>query len=498
MIYGDRRDDPLWRICWLYKIIDKEGRSVSFRPNHIQKHFLSVAHKRKIVLKARQLGMSTLCVLQMLDDVIFTPNLSAGIVSYSVEHAKFILKRIVGHALHELKEKPCRVTGQSAREISFSNGSILRVDTSLRGGTYPSTLVSEFGKTCARDPLKAEEVITGTLNAVPIGGKSVIESTGEGNEGYFADLVHTCATRGNENLTPLDYYLFFYPWFSEPTYSMREPIEYGVELTDYFNKIEIETNTKISKEQRFWYAAQKLTLGDKIRQEFPSTVSEAFISSSDAYYYSQCVERAYSSNRCIGTQLYDPLAPVYLSFDIGVNDLTVILFFQVIHGEIRIIDLYFDNGKGVDFYARYLLQDKPYVYSILALPHDAGHRDGIIVENTYQREFSRLFAHTQTKVMVLPRNDKNLGISHAKIKFDRCVFALQKVKPLLDHLMKYRKKWSEATGRYLDEPFHDIHSNFADCFRYAMQLVTHIEAGGGISGAMDKHKQAVESRRNRL
>lgn len=441
--------------------------------------------------------MSTYAVLDILDDALFTPNLACGIVSYSLEHAQHIFKRIIGHALDTFlpELKPLiGINTRSAREISFNNGSFLRVDTSLRGGAYPCVLVSEFGKTCSRSPLKAEEVITGTLQAVPANGKIIIESTGEGNEGFFADMVHSAVTRGNDNLTPLDYHLFFYPWFLEPNYSMKQAITYGVDLEDYFTKLQSESGHKFTQQQKYWYAQQRALLGDKLKQEFPSTVTEAFLASSDAYYYASCIETAYQSNRCLTTQIYDALMPVFVAMDIGINDLTVMIFFQVVHGEIRIIDYYEDKNKGVDFYARFLLQDKKYILHTIFLPHDSGHRDGIVVENTYEKEFKKFFAHTQTRFLVLKRTDLNLGIAHAKIKFDRCVFNVSKVKGLLDHLGKYRKKWSEQFGKYLDEPYHDVHSNYADAFRYAMQGVSHIETLDSHAGALEKHKKVVDNR----
>ena len=255
---------------------------------------------------------------------------------------------------------------------------------------------------------------------------------------------------------------------------------------------------KLSLGQRRWYAHQKSILGEKIKQEFPSTVAEAFISSSDAYYFQLCIEAAYNTSRCLTVNPYDHLEPVYVAMDIGVNDLTVIAFFQVVHGEIRIIDYYEDKNKGVDFYARFLQQDKKYVYHTIFLPHDAAHRDGIVVENTYERDFKRLFQHTSTRFVVLKRTDKNLNISNAKMKFERCVFNLSRVKPFLDQLSKYRKKWSEQYGKYLDEPYHDVSSNYADCFQYACQAVNHIETVGNMKGSLEKHKAVVENRRFKI
>ena len=490
-----------WRMNNLYRIVDKQGNSIKFVLNHVQSEVLKNLHNRNLILKSRQLGMSSFAVIYMLDETIFNPNLAAGIVSYSLEHAQHIFKRILGHALDNLTPEMKQLAGitqRSAREITFKNGSFLRVDTTLRGGAYQSILVSEFGKTCARNPIKAEEVITGTLQAVPVDGQIIIESTAEGSTGYFHEMVMSASQRGNENLSPLQYRLFFFPWYVEPLYTMTSNITISYEQDMYFNKLEKEANIKLSLEQRKWYCHQQSILGDKISQEYCSTISEAFLSSSDAYYFQQHIEKAYKENRMLNTSLHDALEPVYIAMDIGVNDLTCIIFFQVVHGEIRIIDYYEDNNKGVDFYCNFLLNDKKYLYHTIYLPHDSAKRDGIVVENTYERDFKRYMQHTATKVKVLKRTDKNLQINNAKIKLDRCVFALQKTKPLIDHLIKYRKKWSEAVGRFLDEPLHNIASNASDALQYMCSAVDNIEKTSSYTGAYEKHKQAVENRKYQI
>lgn len=269
---------------------------------------------------------------------------------------------------------------------------------------------------------------------------------------------------------------------------------YEIALTDYFNKLEKESGKIITQPQRNWYAVQSKVLGDKMRQEFPSTVSEAFLASSDAFYFAEGIQKAYENNRCLHTSLYDALLHVYVAMDIGVNDLTVMVFFQIAHGEIRVIDYYEDKNKGVDFYAKFLLQDKKYLYNTIFLPHDSTKRDALDVSNTYERDFARLFASTGTRFIVLKRMDKQLSISHAKIKLERCVFNISRVKPFLDKISKYRKKWNEATGRYLEDPFHNEASNHADCFQYMCQAVGHLETINSMGGALEKHRKAVENR----
>ena len=487
-----------WRLNNIYRIIDKSGDSIPFKLNDHQAKVLENIHLRNIILKARQLGMSTFAVLYLLDEAIFNPNISAGIVSYSLEHAQHIFKRIIGHALDSLQpyaKSIAEVVQRSAREITFANGSFLRVDTTLRGGAYQLVLISEFGKTCARNPVKAEEVVTGTLQTVPETGRIIIESTGEGNSGYYADMVNEAYEMQSDHLHELQYKLFFFPWFEEKTYQTKQPIEIETEMTDYFNKLEKDSSITITREQRNWYVLQSKVLGDKIKQEFPSTVSEAFFSSSEAYYFQKGIEKAQQSHRCLSVSVYDALEPVYVAMDIGINDLTVITFFQVTHGEIRIIDYYADNNKGLDFYAKFLLQDKNYLYHTIFLPHDAARRDGIVVENSYEREFKKLFSHTNTRFIVLKRTDKNISITNAQVKLDRCVFDMSRCREYVSMISKYRKKWSEQYGKWLDEPYHDISSHWADSYIYAMQSVSHIEAGSTIDGAHKKHREAIENRR---
>jgi hypothetical protein len=62
--------DPRWCLSNLYAITDKAGRSVPFRPNSMQLVLLDDLHSANIILKARQLGFTTLCWLIYLDACI--------------------------------------------------------------------------------------------------------------------------------------------------------------------------------------------------------------------------------------------------------------------------------------------------------------------------------------------------------------------------------------------------------------------------------------------
>src|SRR5262245_25999450 len=71
--------DVEWRISHLYKIVDKKGKVVTFRPWPEQQRFMRALHYRNLIPKARQRGFSTVIQLLMLDACLFQPNTSAAI-----------------------------------------------------------------------------------------------------------------------------------------------------------------------------------------------------------------------------------------------------------------------------------------------------------------------------------------------------------------------------------------------------------------------------------
>ena len=69
-----------WRLDNLYWVQDETGRAVRFVRNESQRAFWDNAWYLNAILKARQLGFSTLMALLELDTCLFNSNISAGIV----------------------------------------------------------------------------------------------------------------------------------------------------------------------------------------------------------------------------------------------------------------------------------------------------------------------------------------------------------------------------------------------------------------------------------
>jgi hypothetical protein len=159
--------NPKWRLSHLYWIVDKDGKRVLFVPNEEQTRLYTNMWYRNVILKARQLGFSTVIQILMLDCCLFKPNISAAVIAQDKDAANIIFRKIK-FAYDNLPievSKKCFLKRDSASELIFSNGSSLRVATSVRSQTLQILHVYEFGKICAKFPDKAREVITGSLPA---------------------------------------------------------------------------------------------------------------------------------------------------------------------------------------------------------------------------------------------------------------------------------------------------------------------------------------------
>ena len=67
----DKLADRFYRLNNLYFITDKNGKKVKFKMTAEQLHYFDNEHERNVILKARQLGFTTLkCVVQT-DAAIF-------------------------------------------------------------------------------------------------------------------------------------------------------------------------------------------------------------------------------------------------------------------------------------------------------------------------------------------------------------------------------------------------------------------------------------------
>jgi hypothetical protein len=477
--------DPMYRLCsgFLYCIMvkkpdDDDASVVPFRPNRAQRRLMARLHHRNLILKARQLGMTTLVAIMWLDHALFNADQRCGIIAQDREAAEVIFRDKVKLAYERLPNevRACfPLARDSATELLFAhNNSSVRVATSMRSGTIHRLHISEFGKICAKYPDKAKEVVTGSIPAVPLDGICVIESTAEGQDGDFYKIATRAmahADKGKE-LTQRDYRFHFFPWWQEPGYRIDEGEVVVTDAdNDYFVTVEATMDTTLDAGQRRWYVATRdedfSGEPEKMWQEYPSTPLEAFQVSTEGTYFAIQLRQARKDKR-IGFFPHVDGIPVNTFWDIGSSDGTAIWFHQRIGAEDRIID--FEEGweQPYSYYGR-KMQERGYLWGVHHLPHDAGHKRQ--QKNVLSAPIDELEALGLGGTWsIVPRvDDINHGINLTRKQFSTLTFNEVKCKAGLVHLGAYRKSWNESMSVWMDKPRHDEHSEAADALRQMAQ-----------------------------
>lgn len=444
-----------------YKIKGKDGVVVPFKTNPDQEKFLLERHGMDVVLKARQKGFTTVIQLDMLDDCLFLPNTAAGVIAHNLNDAKAFFADKIKFAYDNLPAVFRAVVSaevDAADSMKFSNGSSIRVGTSLRSGTLQRLHVSEYGKLCAKYPEKAREVRTGAFNTVQAGQQITVESTAEGQAGDFFNMCEMAKRKvdADEPLTALDFKFHFSPWYTSEEYRLDpEGVTITREMEEYFERIEGETGVKIDPWQRAWYVKKADQQGEDIKREFPSTAKEAFEASVEGAYFGKQMSKARKEGRICRLPVLD--APVYTTWDLGLNDSTAIVFWQDVGLERRAIDYYENNGESWGHYAGVLLS-KGYVYSRHYMPHDAAHRQQDVTKVQARIDKAREAGINPAEVVPRIMEEKD-GIDASRAFFPQVYIDETRCARLIQCLDNYRKEWDDKLAVYKDRARHDEFSH---------------------------------------
>jgi len=464
----------VWRLNNLYWILDKYGREVKFQMNYAQRTILPLLWYLNLILKARQLGFTTLICILFLDACLFNSNVRAGIIAHNREDANSFFDDKVDFAyqrLPDIVKEAITAETDKAGMLKFSNGSSIRVSTSFRSGTLQFLHISEFGKICAKYPKKAKEIVTGALNAVAAGCHVFIESTAEGRSGYFWDYCETARKlqASGARLTKLDYKFFFFAWWQDPSYTIDPTgVILSTENKDYFDELEFKHGINLTPGQKAWYVKKLETQGDDMKQEFPSTPDEAFeIAVQGAYYRTELIQ--VRKQKRLGAFPYDPRYPVNTFWDLGISDHTSIWFHQDVAGKQVFIRYFAFSDRGLGFYVNYL-KETGYTFGIHFFPHDMAKREMGSQENPKSLidTFRSLLPGHDT--YIVPRvADIASGIQAVRNVLPVCYFDAENCDEGIKGLENYRRRWDDNNGCWMNAPVHDWASHPEAAFRqYAM------------------------------
>jgi phage terminase large subunit len=194
---------------------------------------------------------------------------------------------------------------------------------------------------------------------------------------------------------------------------------------------------------------------DQYEQEFECSFEAAILGA----YYGK--ELKFAEHRITDVP-YEPESPVYTAWDLGYHDDTAIWFYQVIMGEIHLIDYFSGSGLSVADYAKAVLE-KPYKYEKHWLPHDA--RAKTLASNG-KSIIEQLSEHLGAKKLdIVPSLSVQDGIQAARAAFFRMWFDREKTGEAVELLKQYQREWDDDKKAFRDKPRHDFTSHCADAFR---------------------------------
>ena len=285
------------------KIVDKGGNVIPLSPNRAQLSYLKALERNPwlYVLKARQLGLTTIIAAHNFWKALFTPNHRILVMAHTLVAAEVIFKiyRRFYDQLPKAFQFP--LAAANVRELSFSHGGLVKVASassgSARGATYNSIHCSEFA--FYKD---IEGTVASAFQTAGTDAQIILETTANGindaHKLWFSDS-------GYDKL--------FIGWTAGGDYVQKKrPKKVPPQLLDYQKKHDLT-------DHQYWWGVKAFetrgaSIWNTFRQEYPITAEQAFVTSG-ARFFTQVYPHAKSFP---GYKEYAPPTK-YRIYSIGVD-----------------------------------------------------------------------------------------------------------------------------------------------------------------------------------
>lgn len=280
-------------------IKSKTKGTIHFVLNDIQLdfHFKIITRRRKglpckfVVVKARQLGLSTYIEARLFHRVLFEKAKNAFILGDKADTASsiFAMAKRYYDGLPPAFQIP--LINNSSKMLAFNTDSLFRVGTAGADVIGRGTTNNFFHGSEVGFWKNASEIVSGILQTIPedLDSEIFLESTTNGTTGdglYFYEMANTGLDPKSEFQT------IFYPWYRNKEYRKQliEPIKH-----DEYEEFLVKTYG-LDDEQLFW-RRNKLQNEFKKRehlfkQEYPSSLTEAFLKNDNSLIPNEYLERA--------------------------------------------------------------------------------------------------------------------------------------------------------------------------------------------------------------
>ncbi|HZZ14586.1 MAG TPA: terminase [Candidatus Sulfotelmatobacter sp.] len=270
---------------WL-KIRAKDGEIKFLGLNQAQREYSKRCSDQNIVLKARQLGITTYIAARFFVQTITRP----GTLTVQVAHnpgsaeAIFNIVRRFWEKLPEGLRKGALIHSRAnVRQLVFPLlDSEYRVETADANAGRGMTIHNLHCSEVSRWPRDAAETLASLRAAVVPGGEVVLESTPNGSAGVFYDEWQNAEERGCTK--------HFFPWWYEDSY--REPLARQGFQSPTEEERELMEQYGLDAGQIAWRRDKWRVLRDLGAQEYAEEASSCFLASGECVFDMEAIGKA--------------------------------------------------------------------------------------------------------------------------------------------------------------------------------------------------------------
>jgi len=293
--------NPHFYIENFLKIRDKDGKLINLKLKPAQEklyNLMKAEHEagrpvRIVILKARQLGFSTVIEALFFQDAATRELVRTLIVAHTADATANLFK--MNKLFYDKLPRPLKpmIRNSNAQEILFENPTRDPQEKERHPGLMSSircvpAVGENVGRSSTLTNVHASEVaFWGNINdtmdalfqAVPDSPDTaiVVETTPNGFNSFKKFWDDTVA--GKTGFVPV-----FFPWFEDPEY--RKPVPPNTEWTD--EELKLKEAYNLDEEQLSWrrwcIAANLRGDAEKFKQEYPSCPEEAFLMSGNPFF----------------------------------------------------------------------------------------------------------------------------------------------------------------------------------------------------------------------
>jgi hypothetical protein len=267
----------------LLQVRMREGKTAPLKANKAQRAFERWRGERNIVLKARQMGLTTWAAARFFLKTITHPGTLTLEVAHTQESAEEIFRivhRFLDWLPENLREGPLRTSQANVRQIVFPEiDSQYRVVSAGdrnagRGLTVQNLHCSEL----ARWPGDPAETLAGLRASLAPGAELILESTPDGVGGCFHEEWRKAGETGMVR--------HFFPWWMEQRYR-AEAVDAG-SLSD--EERDLMARKRLNLEQIGYRRQIRADFRGLARQEYAEDEESCFLASGDSVFELAAIE----------------------------------------------------------------------------------------------------------------------------------------------------------------------------------------------------------------